>query len=178
MALDLGKLAWSVQRPLLQHGALGWAVVAVCLLLLGQAVSLAWSSIRLSRLDVPVAVADRPKVASTPATSIPLPQFSERFDLTATAIAQLAPPGTMAPATIKFTYEDSAEAQLVRQTAIFATQAQWTELGPMLDRLQAVHRAAYISRLKLSREQANQPALDAEVQLAIAYLDDEGRAVP
>lgn len=179
MALDLNKLAWSIQRPLLRHGALGWSVLVVAVVLFGQAVSLTWSSIALARLDVPVAdVTDRPEGPHAPAPSIPLPRFSERFDLTAAAIAQLAPAQATAPATIKFTYESSPEARLFRQTAIFGTQAQWTELGPMLDRLQAIHRAAYISRLKLSREQANQSSLDAQIQLAFAYLDDEDQAGP
>lgn len=179
MALDLSKLAWSIQRPLLRHGALGWSVLVVAVVLFGQAVLLVCSSIALVRLDVPIAdVADRRKVPHAPAPSMPLPRFSDRFGLTAAAIAQLAPAQATVPATITFTYESSPEARLFRQTAIFGTQAQWTELGPMLDRLQAIHRAAYISHLKLSREQADQPSLDAEIQLAIAYLDDEGHVGP
>jgi len=170
MAIDAYSLAWRVQRPFLRHGRLAWAVLAFGLLLVVQATRLCTSALHLSEQTTePVVVAPvvRPSRPAVPV--LPLPQYAQRFELTREAI-DAAVGGASAPMKISFAYQSVPEARLLRQTATFATQTRWGELAPLLDRVQAVHRAAYISRLRLSREQASQPVVEAEVQLAIAYV--------
>ncbi|HEY0332302.1 MAG TPA: hypothetical protein VGC74_01115 [Stenotrophomonas sp.] len=170
MAIDLYSLAWRLQRPFLRHGRFTWAALAFGLLLAMQATRLCVSAFHLcTQAAEPVMAAPvvRPSHPAVPA--LPLPKYGQRFELTREAIAA-AVIGTPAPMKISFGYQSVPEAHLVRQTATFATQTRWGDLAPLLDRLQAVHRAAYISRLRLSREQARQPVVEAEVQLAIAYI--------
>ncbi len=171
MAIDVSSLVWRMQRPFLRHGRLAWATLAISLLVAAQSVQLGASALHLSRQAVePEVVAAVQRVPQPTVPTLPLPRYPERFELTRGAIAAAAGDAST-PLKISFGYQALPEARLVRQTAIFATQSRWSELGPLLDRLQDVHRAAYISRLRLSREQASQPEIEAEVQLAIAYLD-------
>lgn len=171
MAIDVSSMVWRMQRPFLRHGRLAWATLAIGLLVATQSVQLGASALRLSRQAAePAVVAAVQRMPRPMVATLPLPRFPQRFELTREAIAAAAG-DTSTPLKISFGYRALPEARLVRQTATFATQSRWSELGPLLDRLQDVHRAAYISRLRLSREQPDQPEIEAEVQLTIAYLD-------
>lgn len=170
MAIELYSLAWRAQRPFLRHGSLAWAALGLGLLLAVQATRLGVAALQLSQqAAAPVLVAPVARPTRPAARALPLPQYGQRFELTRDAIAA-AVGGGSAPMKISFAYQSVPEARLLRQTATFATQTRWGELAPLLDRMQEVHRAAYISRLRLSREQVGQPVVEAEVQLAIAYV--------
>lgn len=170
MAIDLLSLAWRAQRPVFRHGWLAWAVLGAAMLIGGQVAFLASSILRLTHQNqVPVVVAAVERNPQTVASSIPMPMYEQRFELTREAISAAAG-ATSGPMKISFAYQVLPEAHLIRQTATFATQSSWSELAPLLDRFQSVNRAAYISRLRVSRERIDQPLVDAEVQLAIAYL--------
>lgn len=170
-AVDIRRWAWTINRWFLLQGRLAWLQVAAGLVLSVQLLSLLASLHRLASLDEGRVVAPTVSLAEpAPPPEQPFPPFSERFALTAQALSKLtANPDK--PGKIKFAYDQSQEARIIRQTATIATDASWQQLGPMLDSAQGIGRTAYISRLRLTREDASQPALKAEIQVTIAYRD-------
>lgn|GEM_PF-3939932 len=172
MAIDIAPLIWRLQRPFLRHGSLAWVALLLGVLATAQVIQIMGVSWSLMRQRPPVSVPAEvvgPAVRQV-APVLPLPRYQQRFELTDDAISAAA--GDVSkPLRINFSYQSVPEARLVRQTAAFVTQAEWSELAPLLDRLQGVHRAAYISRLRLSREKVEQAMVEADIQLAIAYLD-------
>lgn len=172
-AIDFRSLTWAVNRWFLMRGKLAWLISAVWLVLTIQVLLLAMSLLRLASLDQEQGVA--PTVAAvdvSPPTDEPFPAFSERFALTAQALSKLKA-GEIAPGKIKFAYDPIQDSRVIRQTATVAMNANWQELGPMLDSAQAIGRTAYLSRLRLAREDAGQSELKAEIQVTIAYRDVE-----
>jgi hypothetical protein len=73
---------------------------------------------------------------------------------------------------IRFKFEHVAEAGVTRQVAVFTVRTRWDEVARLLARLQAADRSIYIARLRVARESVDDVMVDADIQLAVALLDD------
>lgn len=171
--LDIRRLAWGINRLFLVHGVLAWvaAVGAATLLaslwlLVGSARHHAALEARLGRYSgtaVAAAVRDEDE-------RLPFPAYAERFALTARTLEALRIDESQ-PGKIAFRYDRDPEAGLVRQTATLNLTSRWQDLGALLDRAQTAIPTAYISRLQLSRDSEMDPALGAEVQFTLVFMD-------
>jgi hypothetical protein len=176
-ALDPRRLLWSTQRAFLRHGALAWiSAAAVLALLLLFAASLS-SSLRLARataeLDARVAalrLAESSRDASGRPVAAVVPLGTDTFATNRRLLAALEGTG-FAPERIVFKFEPVGETGFVRQVAVFSVRARWSEVAGLLDALQRADRSLYIARLRLSRDDAADPLVGAEIQLAATLAD-------
>lgn len=176
--LNLARVLWTLNRAYLRHGvSLVVAALGVAMAL-ALSVSVAGSVLRLATLEATLAdrVAElrgRPPVtaARDEAPSLPLPLVSRRFDITRRILAALGKTG-FEPEQIRFKFESAGEAGLMRQIAVFTVKARWDDVARLLAQLQGADRAIYISKLRVARENAEDELVSAEVQLAVALLDD------
>lgn len=156
-----------------------WASLAVALAVLVLAVSVAASALRLQHVGAELATARAQAVHGAPVEAavasgrepLPLPSAARRFEITRRILEELQDKD-FAPGQIHFKFEHVAEAGVTRQIAVFTVRTHWDEVASLLARLQAVDRSIYIARLRVARESADDATVDADIQLAVALLDD------
>jgi hypothetical protein len=178
--LSFRRVLWVLHRGHLRHGALMWASLAVALAVLALAASVAASALRLQRIGTELATVQAQILHGAPVeaavagarTPLPLPSAARRFEITQRILEQLQDKD-FAPAEIHFKFEHVAEAGVIRQIAVFTVRTHWDEVAGLLARLQAVDRSIYIARLRVARETADDVTVDADIQLAVALLDDK-----
>jgi hypothetical protein len=171
------RVFWSAQRAFLRHGLLAWAIAASVLALLVLLMGTLSASMRLARanaeLDARVAAlrvnTQRQDPNGRPALAT-VPPGADAFATNRRLLAALEGAG-LAPAHIRFKFEPVGETGYLRQVAVFSVRAQWGEVAGLLDALQRADRSLYIARLRLSREDAADPLVAAEIQLAAVLAE-------
>lgn len=177
--VDVRPLVWALHRGYLRHGA----VFVLCLLgilaavLMSVAIGAAWWQLRqadqalIARLHEVRTVRGVP-VTDGPADVLPLPAETQRFHITARILAGLEEAG-FEPEQIRFKFENINDAGLIRQTAVFKLTAGWDDIARALAGLQASDRSIYLSKLRLERENPDDPRVTAEIQVAAAMIGAE-----
>jgi len=172
------RMLWTLNRAYLRHGALVWVSAAGIAIMLLLSVLTVAAALRLVQIEVDQkARVDelRGTPASVPvgdeASALPLPQASRRFDITRRILTSLQKTG-FEPEQIRFKFEAAGEAGLTRQIAVFSVKARWDDVARLLAQLQRSDRAIYISKLRVARENAEDELVVAEIQIAVALLDD------
>jgi hypothetical protein len=177
--LTLRRILWTLHRGHLRHGALMWACLAVAMVVLGLVASVAVTALRLQRVDTDLAAARASALHGAPVEvavadgrePLPLPSAARRFEITRRILEELQDKD-FAPEQIRFKFEHVAEAGVTRQVAVFTVRTRWDEVARLLARLQAADRSIYIARLRVARESVDDVMVDADIQLAVALLDD------
>lgn len=177
-AVNVKRLAWALNRGFLRHGAaLGIGLLGMAWVL-GLLAAMGWSWLRLDRVnDALAAQASKMRAARDIAPlrkegqSVPLPVISERFVITRRILTALKK-ASFEPEQIRFKFENAGDAGLTRQIAVFTLKAPWSDVAKALAQLQAADRAIYISKLRLARETPDDELVTAEIQLAVALVDD------
>lgn len=172
--LDIRRLLWGVNRWFLVHGVLARVSVVGAALLLGALWLLVDSSRRHAALEAQLEgraeVAAASVIRSEEGGRLPFPVYAERFALTTQALEALRVDESL-PGSIAFRYDRDSETGFVRQTATFAVNSRWEDLGGLLDQAQSAIPTAYISRLQLSRDTDTESTLRAEVQFTLVFVD-------
>jgi hypothetical protein len=181
-ALDPRRLLWTAQRVFLRHGALAWMAAVGGLALAALLAATLSASVRLARVTADVdarvaglrlAQAQRGADGRPATASVPL--GPDTFTTNRRVLAALEDTG-FAPEHIRFKFEPVGETGYTRQVAVFSVRARWSEVAKLLDALQRADRSLYIARLRLSREDADDPLVGAEIQLAATLADAAGGA--
>lgn len=177
--LNFKRLAWALNREYLRRGVAAWIGLSGAVLVLTLLASLGWSRLRLERAGDALAAtvgalrADRgTAVPKAQAEALPLPAVDRRFDITQRILAALKKAG-FEPEQIRFKFETADDAGLTRQIAVFTLKAPWNEVARALSQLQNADRAIYISKLRVARESVDNELVAAEIQLAVALVDDD-----
>ena len=172
--LDIRHFAWGITRWFLVHGVLAWVAAVGAALLLASLWLLVGSARHHAALEARLDSQSGPAVATAARGEeeppLPFPAYAERFALTARTLDALRIDETL-PGKIAFRYDRDPDAGLVRQTATLDVTSRWQDLGALLDRAQTAIPTAYISRLQLSRDSDTDPALGAEVQFTLVFMD-------
>jgi len=169
--LDPRRLAWTVQRAFLRHGALAWTIAVggavVAALVLGGVLANARLARAQALLEARTAELRRSASEATAPRNDAraLPLGGDAFATNRRVLAALDAAG-LAPDSVRFKFEPVGETGLTRQVAVFTVRARWAEVAHLLDLLQRADRAFYIARLRLQREDADDAFVEAEVQLA------------
>ncbi|EIL98060.1 hypothetical protein [Rhodanobacter thiooxydans] len=153
--------------------------MAVAIAVLGLVASVAVTVLRLRHVGTELAAARAGALHGTPVEvavadgrePLPLPSAARRFEITQRILEELQDK-SFAPEQIRFKFEHVAEAGVTRQVAVFTVRTRWDEVARLLGRLQAADRSAYIARLRVARESVGDAMVDADIQLAVALLDD------
>jgi hypothetical protein len=180
---DPRRIAWSVQRAFLRHGAFAWTIAVGGALVAVLVVGGVLSSVRLARaqslLEARTAELRRGATdATAPRTDAhALPLGGDTFATNRRVLAALDKTG-FAPESVRFKFEPLGETGLVRQVAVFTVHARWADVAQLLDTLQRADRALYIARLRLQREDADDPDVEAEIQLATTLPGGAGGSTP
>jgi hypothetical protein len=171
-AFDPRRLAWTVQRVFLRHGLSAWLLAVGIVLVAALAIATLLASVRLQQaqalLEARTAELRHGAAADaggsrTDAHAIPL--GGDAFATNRRLLAAMDKTGLVAES-IRFKFEPVGETGLTRQVAVFTVRAPWAEVARLLDALQRADRALYIARLRLQRENADDPLVEAEIQLA------------
>jgi hypothetical protein len=177
---DVRRLAWVVQRGFLRHGALAWTIAIGAVVVAALAISGVLASVRLARaqavLEARTAELRHGAPGGTGATrrdADAVPLGSDAFATNRRLLAALDSTG-VAPDAIRFKFEPVGETGLVRQVAVFTVKARWADVARLLDALQRADRALYIARLRLQREEADDPQVEAEIHLATTLAAHAG----
>lgn len=180
--LNLKRLSWALNRAYLRRGIAVWVGLFGAVLVLALLASLGWSRLRLERAGDALAArvgelrVERGVTAvphpNEQVETLPLPVVGQRFDITRRILAVLEKTG-FAPEQIRFKFERAGDAGLTRQIAVFTLKARWSEIAAALSKLQAADRSVYISKLRVARESADDELVAAEIQLAVALVDDD-----
>ena len=177
--LTFRRIVWALHRGHLRHGAWMWVGMAVALALIGLTASVAASALRLQQVDTELAAARASALHAAPVQvrvvdgrePLPLPSAARRFEITQRILEQLQDQD-FAPEQIRFKFEQVAEAGVTRQVAVFTVRTRWNQIAQLLSRLQALDRSIYIAKLRVARESADDAMVDADIQLAVALLDE------
>ncbi|GAB3094110.1 hypothetical protein GCM10027159_10610 [Lysobacter terrae] len=176
--MTVRRLAWWAQRHYLRYGMASIVAATGFALLVALSAATAWSHLRLTRAERELSARmdtlhalSRPQAHREKVAALPLPAIAERFELNRRIIAALKTAG-LEPERIRFKFEPVQDAGLTRQVAVFTLKARWAEIASALERLQAADRSLYLSRLRVSRDAPSAELVSAEVQLAVAMVDD------
>lgn len=177
------RIAWACERAYLRHGVVVPVLAIGCLVLVVLLVEIGWSYQRIMNAEQEIdyrsrqvhldARPDEPR-AKIQALPLPLPALSRRFVINQRVIAALRTVG-FEPERIRFKFDVLQDAGLTRQVASFTLTGRWDEVAKGLSALQAADRSLYIARLRLSRQSLLDDQVSAEIQLAVALVDDPHR---
>lgn len=175
--VNLRRITWALHRSHLRYGALMWASMAVGLIVVALVVGVVTSTMRLSKIEHDLATVRKGLAQTGKVTvmaideggSLPLPAEDRRFEITQRVLEELQK-GSLPTPQIRFKFESVAETGVIREVAVFSVRASWEDIADLLARLQATDRAVYIARLKVSRDNAEDAVVDADIQLVVAML--------
>ena len=172
------RVVWALHRLHLRQGATAWAISLAVVTLVGLALSTAniASQLATTRAQAQARIAELQQIAhpAAPARIVDassMPLASTRFPATDRMFEAMATMG-IAPEQVRFRYETSADAGLARQVAVFTVKASWREVSDLLAQLQAQEPTAYIAKLHVVRENADDAQVSAEIQLALVTQGD------
>lgn len=165
--MNAEQLSWPLVRWRLAHGPVAWVLLAEALLAL--VLALAWIGVRDPREPPPrEAPAIRRAVpALEPSQRLGLPADVQRLPRAKRLLA-LVQRQPAAPQYISFRVEEVAGTGLRRDVMVFKWNTSWSQLTRLLHDVETLDRAAYVSRLHVARETANDEVLTADVQIALA----------
>lgn len=168
------RLEWAVRRGWMLHGAMG-ALAMISLFVAGMLMLRVVSDYRRV-VSLEREVSARAKstqlrrsvsaLSDAPDEAPAFPAASQRSLINGKILAILDR-FQNGPEQVRFKFEASSEAGLVRQVAVFNIKATWPEIAGLLHKLQMVDRSVYVSRLKITREGDEESLVDAEIQLGL-----------